>query len=78
MGSKARKSAKAMSLAFVLLDFQHAGVRIIRQEGNIGAPSVLQKDTALPDTDMISMTTPLTFHGKHICTQRRLNKKSEE
>ena len=25
MGSKARESAKAMSLAFVLLDFQHAG-----------------------------------------------------
>ena len=27
MGSKARESAEAMSLAFVLLDFQHAGVR---------------------------------------------------
>ena len=27
MGSKAREGAKAMSLAFVLLDFQHAGVR---------------------------------------------------
>ena len=27
VGSKARESAKAMSLAFVLLDFQHAGVR---------------------------------------------------
>ena len=26
-GSKARESAKAMSLAFVLLDFQHVGVR---------------------------------------------------
>jgi len=25
--SKARESAKAMSLAFVLLDFQYAGVR---------------------------------------------------
>ena len=25
--SKAREGAKAMSLAFVLLDFQHAGVR---------------------------------------------------
>ena len=27
MGSKARDGAKAMSLAFVLLDFEHAGVR---------------------------------------------------
>ena len=27
MGSKAREGAKAMSLAFALLDFQHAGVR---------------------------------------------------
>ena len=27
MGSKAREGAKAVSLAFVLLDFQHAGVR---------------------------------------------------
>ena len=27
VGSKARESAKAMSLAFVLLDFEHAGVR---------------------------------------------------
>ena len=27
MGSKAREGAEAMSLAFVLLDFQHAGVR---------------------------------------------------
>ena len=27
MGSKAREGAKAMNLAFVLLDFQHAGVR---------------------------------------------------
>ena len=27
MGSKAREGSKAMSLAFVLLDFQHAGVR---------------------------------------------------
>ena len=27
MGSKAREGAKAMSLAFVLLDFEHAGVR---------------------------------------------------
>ena len=27
VGSKARESAEAMSLAFVLLDFQHAGVR---------------------------------------------------
>ena len=27
MGSKARDGAKDMSLAFVLLDFQHAGVR---------------------------------------------------
>ena len=27
MGSKAREGAKAMSLAFGLLDFQHAGVR---------------------------------------------------
>ena len=27
MGSKAREAAKAKSLAFVLLDFQHAGVR---------------------------------------------------
>ena len=27
MGSKAREGAKAMSLAFVLLDFQHGGVR---------------------------------------------------
>ena len=27
VGSKARECAKAMSLAFVLLDFQHAGVR---------------------------------------------------
>ena len=27
VGSKAREGAKAMSLAFVLLDFQHAGVR---------------------------------------------------
>ena len=26
MGSKAREDAKAMSLAFVFLDFQHAGV----------------------------------------------------
>ena len=26
MGSKAKEGAKAMSLAFVLLDFQHAGV----------------------------------------------------
>ena len=26
MGSKARESTKAMSLAFVLLDFQHVGV----------------------------------------------------
>ena len=25
MGSKAREDAKAMSLAFVLLDFQHGG-----------------------------------------------------
>ena len=29
MGSKARESAEAMSLAFVLLDFQHAGVRSV-------------------------------------------------
>ena len=28
-GSKAREGAKAMSLAFVSLDFQHAGVRRI-------------------------------------------------
>ena len=27
MGSNARESMKAMTLAFVLLDFQHAGVR---------------------------------------------------
>ena len=27
MGSKAREGAKAMSLAFVVLDFQYAGVR---------------------------------------------------
>ena len=27
VGSKTSESAKAMSLAFVLLDFQHAGVR---------------------------------------------------
>ena len=27
MGSKAREGAKAMNLAFVLLDFQHVGVR---------------------------------------------------
>ena len=27
VGSKARECAKAISLAFVLLDFQHAGVR---------------------------------------------------
>ena len=27
VGSKAREVSKAMSLAFVLLDFQHAGVR---------------------------------------------------
>ena len=27
MNSKAREGAEAMSLAFVLLDFQHAGVR---------------------------------------------------
>ncbi len=27
MGSKAREGAEAMSLAFVLLDFQHAGVK---------------------------------------------------
>ena len=27
MGSKVKESAEAMSLAFVLLDFQHAGVR---------------------------------------------------
>ena len=27
MGSKARESAKAMSLAFILLDFQHADAR---------------------------------------------------
>ena len=27
VGSKARESAKAMSVAFVLLNFQHAGVR---------------------------------------------------
>ena len=27
MGSKAREGSKAMSLAFVLLDFKHAGVR---------------------------------------------------
>ena len=27
VGSKAREGAKAMSLALVLLDFQHAGVR---------------------------------------------------
>ena len=27
VGSKAREGAEAMSLAFVLLDFQHAGVR---------------------------------------------------
>ena len=27
MGSRAREGAKAMSLAFVFLDFQHAGVR---------------------------------------------------
>ena len=26
MGSKARESAEAMRLAFILLDFQHAGV----------------------------------------------------
>ena len=30
VGSKAREGAKAMSLAFLLLDFQHAGVRIRR------------------------------------------------
>ena len=27
VGSKAREGAKAINLAFVLLDFQHAGVR---------------------------------------------------
>ena len=27
VGSKAREGAKAMSLAFVMLDFQHAGGR---------------------------------------------------
>ena len=27
LGSKEREGAKAMCLAFVLLDFQHAGVR---------------------------------------------------
>ena len=27
VGSKAREGAKAMSLAFVLLDFQHVGVK---------------------------------------------------
>ena len=39
VGSKARESAEAMSLAFVLLDFQHAGVRrmliLIRQAANM-------------------------------------------
>ena len=29
MGSKARENAKAMSLVFGLLDFQHAGIRRI-------------------------------------------------
>ena len=32
MGSKAREGAKAMSLAFVLLDFQDVGVRRIVYE----------------------------------------------
>ena len=31
MGSKARENANAMNPAFVLLDFQHAGVRRIAQ-----------------------------------------------
>ena len=43
-----------MGLAFVLLDFQHAGVRITRQKGNIEAPLVLLYDTALPGIDEIN------------------------
>ena len=35
MGSKARESTKAMSLAFVLLDFQHAGVREVSRTRTI-------------------------------------------
>ena len=31
MGSKARESTKAMGFAFVLLDFQHAGIRSTRR-----------------------------------------------
>ena len=30
MGSKAREGAKAMSLEFVLLDYQHAGVTFMK------------------------------------------------
>ena len=35
VGSKARESTKAMSLAFVLLDFQHAGVREVSRTRTI-------------------------------------------
>ena len=50
MGSKARESAEAMSLAFVLLDFQHAGVR---RRASVNRRDVLK-----------SMLTLLIAHSK--------------
>ena len=34
MGSKAREGAKTMSLEFVLLDYQHAGVAFMKKHNN--------------------------------------------
>ena len=45
MGSKAREGAKAMSLAFVMLDFQHAGVkeeRSTRDENHLNVPLIMR------------------------------------
>ena len=52
MGSKARESAKAMSLAFVLLDF-HLGAseeeRSVRDGGEMDGRGEREKETARSD-----------------------------
>ena len=43
MGSKAGEGAKATSLAFLLLDFQHMGVRRYSEEEKMGGQMVDDK-----------------------------------
>ena len=43
MGSKAGEGAKATSLAFLLLDFQHVGVRRYSEEEKMGGQVVDDK-----------------------------------